>query len=163
MSVKEQLRKVPNRGVGYGLLRYLSGERAIAAQLRAQRQAELAFNYLGQFGDAVSDLPFVRFWGESPAPCRSPRAERQHLFQIDGLVADGQLHLQWTYSDHVHRRQTVERLAQGLVDGLRALIAHCRSRNAGVARYTPADFPLVELDEQKLDRILAAVSKKKGP
>ena len=56
MNIKEQLRAVPNRGVGYGLLRYVRGDEAVAAALRALPQAEVCFNYLGQLDQALPTL-----------------------------------------------------------------------------------------------------------
>ncbi|MEE8584779.1 MAG: amino acid adenylation domain-containing protein, partial [Acidobacteriota bacterium] len=46
-SVKEQLRGVPGRGLGYGLLRYLGQGRETARRLEEMPQAEVSFNYLG--------------------------------------------------------------------------------------------------------------------
>ena len=48
-SVKEQLRGIPQRGVGYGLLRYLSGDPEMTAAARGVPGPEMSFNYLGQF------------------------------------------------------------------------------------------------------------------
>jgi amino acid adenylation domain-containing protein len=50
-SVKEQLRRIPQRGVGYGILRYLSGDKT----LRSWPEPAMVFNYLGQFDRAVKD------------------------------------------------------------------------------------------------------------
>lgn len=57
-SVKEQLRAIPNKGIGYGLLRYLSQDAEIASQLQAFPQAQISFNYLGQF-DQTSQYIFL--------------------------------------------------------------------------------------------------------
>ena len=46
-TIKEQLRAVPGKGLGYGLLRYLNGE--TAAQLAGFAAPQLGFNYLGRF------------------------------------------------------------------------------------------------------------------
>ncbi|HJP95206.1 MAG TPA: amino acid adenylation domain-containing protein [Pyrinomonadaceae bacterium] len=54
-SVKEQLRRVPNRGIGYGLLRYLRGDEAICTQLEKFPQAQVSFNYLGQLDQVFRD------------------------------------------------------------------------------------------------------------
>ncbi|MGH7999038.1 MAG: amino acid adenylation domain-containing protein, partial [Brasilonema sp.] len=53
-AVKEQLRGIPKRGIGYGLLRYLNGNKEITEQLQALPQAEVKFNYLGQFDQVLS-------------------------------------------------------------------------------------------------------------
>ncbi len=46
-AIKEQLRGVPHRGIGYGLLRYLRGGEA-SERLATLPAAEVSFNYLGQ-------------------------------------------------------------------------------------------------------------------
>src|SRR5436853_191795 len=43
-SVKEQLRKIPRQGMGYGQMKYVKGEEG----LRGGAVAEVCFNYLGQ-------------------------------------------------------------------------------------------------------------------
>jgi non-ribosomal peptide synthase protein (TIGR01720 family) len=68
---------------------------------------------------------------------------------------EGQLHLAWTYSQHIHRRATVERLSQGFLEALEALIGHCQSPEAG--GFTLSDFPLAQLDQQELDKAFEEV------
>ena len=46
-TIKEQLRAVPGKGLGYGLLRYLNDE--TAAELAGAPAPQLGFNYLGRF------------------------------------------------------------------------------------------------------------------
>lgn len=43
MRVKEQLRAIPERGIGYGLLRYLRSDDA-SMQLQQLPQPEISFN-----------------------------------------------------------------------------------------------------------------------
>ncbi|KAF6649084.1 condensation domain-containing protein, partial [Paenibacillus sp. EKM301P] len=45
-QVKEGLRRIPQKGIGYGMLRYLS---AACEQERFVTEPEISFNYLGQF------------------------------------------------------------------------------------------------------------------
>jgi non-ribosomal peptide synthase domain TIGR01720 len=130
-SVKEQLRGIPHGGIGYGVLRYVYPDAEVRAALQALPQAELSFNYLGQLDQALSDSSLFRPAQESSGPPRSPRGRRPHLLEVNGFVVGGQLQLEWTYSQQVHRRATVERLAQGFLEALEALIAHCQSPEAG--------------------------------
>src|SRR6185312_1844918 len=152
-AVKEQLRGIPNRGIGYGLLRYLREDKDIAARLQAQPQAEICFNYLGRFDQVLATSSLFRsVLGGSGVP-HSPRAQRSYLVEINGLVVEGKLQLNWLYSRNVYARSTVERLAQNCLDALRALITHCQTSEAG--GYTPSDFPEAGLSSQKLDELLA--------
>ena len=149
--VKEQLHRIPHRGINYGVLRYLSE----SAQLWDLPQSEVIFNYLGQLDQVLSESPVFELAPESKGPHQSPRGKRRYLLEINGSIRGGQLQLDWTYSENVHRRSTIERLAQEFLKKLRAIIAHCQSPEAG--GYTPSDFPDVELTQEKLDKALAEI------
>lgn len=154
-AVKEQLRGIPNRGIGYGMLRYLSGNTEIVEQLRSLPQAEVVFNYLGQFDQTLSESSLFKLAQESSGQAYSLRDNRSELLNINGFVVSGQLQLNWMYSEVVHRRATIEELAQRFVEALRSIIAHCQSPQSG--GFTPSDFPLVELNQDELDQALGMV------
>jgi len=84
---------------------------------------------------------------------RSPRQARTYVLEINSSIVNGQLHTMWSYSENVHRRSTVERLANDFIDALRALIRHCQERDPAV--YSPDDFPDVDLSEHQLEDVLA--------
>jgi non-ribosomal peptide synthase protein (TIGR01720 family) len=65
----------------------------------------------------------------------------------------------WTFSANLHWRTTIERVAQDFITALRDLITHCRTPNAG--GYTPSDFSLANLDQRKLDKVLAKIGRSK--
>jgi amino acid adenylation domain-containing protein/non-ribosomal peptide synthase protein (TIGR01720 family) len=151
-TVEEQLRQVPNRGIGYGLLRYLTQDSTIPLKLQALAKAEVLFNYLGQFDQVLPETSSFRLAKESTGSTCSPLQRRGHLLEIDGFVVEGMLHLEWIYSENVHQRVTVERLAQAFIEQLTSALAHCQSKEAKV--YTPSDFPLANITQQTLDRLL---------
>jgi amino acid adenylation domain-containing protein/non-ribosomal peptide synthase protein (TIGR01720 family) len=153
-AVKEQLRAIPRRGVGYGVLRYMSGDEDIAHRLRMLPQAEIIFNYFGQLDQALAESVLFEPARESAGPYQSGRQHRSHLLELNSSVAGGQLQMAWTFSEDVHRRETIEALAEGMIDALRLLIAHCRT--APQSGHTPSDFPLVpRITQRQLDEILA--------
>jgi len=154
-SVKEQLRCVPQRGIGYGVLRYLSRDKEISEKLRALPQAEVCFNYLSYEDQGVSGAGLFRRTQEASGPHRSLQGRRRYLLEINGRLIGGQLQLDWTYSECIHQRDTIEGLAQGFIKALRTLIVYCQSPEAG--GYTPSDFPQMQLSQQELDALLAAL------
>jgi amino acid adenylation domain-containing protein/non-ribosomal peptide synthase protein (TIGR01720 family) len=149
--IKERLRAVPNRGIGYGLLRYLSGVQEIVERLRALPQPEVSFNYLGQLDQALPETSPFGPASESIGPLQSPRGDRSYLLYINGSVIGGQLHLTSIYSRNLYRRSTIVELTGNIAEELRSIITHCQSADAG--GFTPSDFTLAGLDEQKLSRI----------
>ena len=80
--VKETLRAVPHRGIGYGLLRYCRRAPEIEARLAAIPASEVAFNYLGRL-DRVLEAEGT----EIQAPAYDPVAVAE---ASAGLVASGE-------------------------------------------------------------------------
>ncbi|HEU4327752.1 MAG TPA: condensation domain-containing protein, partial [Roseiflexaceae bacterium] len=145
-AIKEQVRHVPQHGVGYGLLR-----EGIAA-LPPEPPSELGFNYLGQVDQT---LGADEGWRPCPGP-RGPsedrRAARAHLLDLTAQVAGGRLLVGFTYSAAAHDEATVRRLADSYLAALRDLIAHCLAPDAG--GFTPSDFPEMGVSQDELDSIL---------
>ncbi|QDL07557.1 hypothetical protein DP113_06235 [Brasilonema octagenarum UFV-E1] len=118
-SVKEQLRCIPNRGIGYGILRYLNPD--ISKQLELLPQAQVSFNYLGQFDQTHLAPLGWKYAQESSGSIHSPKGQRRHLLNVNGLVIEGRLQLEWKYSKAFHHQATVENLANNYVKVLEAI------------------------------------------
>jgi amino acid adenylation domain-containing protein/non-ribosomal peptide synthase protein (TIGR01720 family) len=150
-SVKEQLRRIPNRGIGYGLLRYLSSDEQIVRRLKDAPQPEVSFNYLGQFGQSHESSALEA--AEQPTGSNlSPRGQRRYLLEIDGGVYEGRLEIDWAYCKNIHARSTIERLVENFGAQLRTLIAHCSA--PGVGGYTPSDFSAARVSQEDLEKLL---------
>ncbi|MDP3589571.1 MAG: condensation domain-containing protein, partial [Methylobacter sp.] len=148
-SVKEQLRAIPMKGIGYGLLRYLSPDDEIKAQLAAQPKAQIIFNYLGQIDTVMAaDAPFAPTQDATGDNC-DPAGLRAHELAVIGSIAGGRLQLSWRYSRERYRSATMETLAGRYLQRLKDVIAHCVQVDAG--GYTPSDFPLPALSQTELD------------
>jgi non-ribosomal peptide synthase protein (TIGR01720 family) len=147
---------LPGRGAGYGLLRYMHEDATLKKRLREMPQAEVSFLYLGQMDQALpASSPFATA-SESTGLTSSPERSRSHLLSINGFVMGGELRLVWTYSEIVHRPETIERLAQWYLESLRGLINYCLNSEAG--GFTPSDFPDAELNQEDLDELLNELS-----
>ena len=143
-GVKEQLRRIPQRGIGYGIGRYLGPDagRAHYAQLA---EPQVSFNYLGQFDQRITHGAWLELLDEFAGPAQSAQGMRRYLIDVVSRVVLGQLQMKWRYSDAVHERRTIESLAQRYLQCLQTLIAHCRSSEGG---YSPSDFPLISIRSQ---------------
>jgi len=151
-AVKEQLRAIPQRGIGYGLLRYMRESAAGAPLGGAPHAAQVSFNYLGQFDQTLpGDAPF-RFAAESSGREQSARATRSRPLDVVGMIIDKRLRVSIQFSENLHRSETMQGLADRFGASLRSLIEHCLSPDAGGA--SPSDFPLADLDQATLDRLL---------
>lgn len=148
-SVKEQLRQVPRKGIGYGILRYLS-----AKPMPQFPHAEISFNYLGQWNQICAGSSLFKLSDDPVGPMRSSRGTRSHLIEIDAYIKDSRLHVQWTYSRNVHGQGSMAQVAGSFIHQLSTLVGHCASCTE--SEHTPSDFPLVKLTERQLDRLQKA-------
>jgi amino acid adenylation domain-containing protein/non-ribosomal peptide synthase protein (TIGR01720 family) len=147
-AVKEQLRQVPRRGIGYGVLRYLRADAALAQE----SEPPVVFNYLGRFDQVVAGSTLFRLTSPSTAGWHSARQRRRHALEVNGMVVDGRLELWWTFNERLESGSTIPSLADDFVVALRQLIVHCTAAKHG---YTPSDFPLARVDQTTLDRLSA--------
>ncbi|HEF4763026.1 TPA: non-ribosomal peptide synthetase [Pseudomonas putida] len=149
-SIKEQLRNVPDKGLGYGALRYLGNEKT-RAELAALPQPRITFNYLGQFDRQFDEGALFTPSTEGNGIAQDPSAPLGNWLVVEGQVYGGELSLSWGFSREMFDIATVQRLADDYVRELNALIEHCCALRAPQA--TPSDFPLARIDQTQLDAL----------
>ncbi|MGH8451033.1 amino acid adenylation domain-containing protein, partial [Pseudomonas sp.] len=152
-QIKEQLRAVPNKGLGFGALRYLGNAEAQQA-LAALPRPRITFNYLGQFDasfDSGEQEGLFAPSGDASGAEQSPDAPLGNWLEINGQVYGGELKLNWSFSQAMFDPATVQQLADDYASELKCVIDHCcESANQGV---TPSDFPLARLSQDQLDAL----------
>ncbi|RSM55269.1 non-ribosomal peptide synthetase [Amycolatopsis sp. WAC 01376] len=157
-QVKENVRAVPDGGLGYGILRYLDDETGKA--LAALPSPEIGFNYLGRFsprpdGDAEPWQLAGTIGGtaEDDLPLR-------HAVEIDAVVLDGaagpEFTLTVTWAERLLGEADAESLAQAWLDMLTGLAAYVGT-DESAGGHTPSDFPLITLTWQEVAEVEALV------
>lgn len=156
-NIKEQLRAIPNKGLGYGVLRYLS-DGLTRTQMAALPEARITFNYLGQFDNSFDENKGALF---SPAEedggaSQSDESPMGNWLEINGQVYAGELTLNWGFSGDIYQSDTVQALADAYTKELTELISHCvDDNNQGL---TPSDFPFTPLTQAQIDTLPVAIS-----
>ncbi|SEB69854.1 non-ribosomal peptide synthase domain TIGR01720/amino acid adenylation domain-containing protein [Pseudomonas saponiphila] len=149
-GIKEQLRAIPSKGLGYGLLRYL-GSPAQRQALASAPQPRVTFNYLGQFDRQFDEQALWAPASQSSGQAQDPQAPLANWLTLEGQVYGGELALQWGYSQEMFSEASVQRLADDYLAELCLLIEHCCSLQQPQA--TPSDFPLARISQQQLDAL----------
>ncbi|WP_219268589.1 non-ribosomal peptide synthetase [Pseudomonas sp. Xaverov 259] len=149
-AIKEQLRGVPHKGLGYGVLRYLADDQCKQA-MAALPTAQITFNYLGQFDQSFGADALFHPLDESAGLAHDPDAPLPNELSVDSQVYGGELVLRWTFSRERHNQQTIRELADAYVAELQSLTEHCLNDEAG--GLTPSDFPLAHLTQAQLDSL----------
>nr|WP_277714027.1 non-ribosomal peptide synthetase [Paenibacillus mucilaginosus] len=150
--VKENLRTIPDKGMGYGLLRYLAQPNP-SEELVCE--PEISFNYLGQFDEDL-ERSALQLSPLSAGEAVSGRHRRTAVLEFNGMVAGGELRLNLGYSREQYRRETVERLAQLLHESLREIISHCAAKER--PELTPSDLLQPGFTQEELDALTERTS-----
>jgi non-ribosomal peptide synthase protein (TIGR01720 family) len=160
--VKEQLRALPDHGIGFGLLRYLNPQTGPA--LAALASPQISFNYLGRFpapGTAV--VGGNTEWAVAPEANalgggNDPRMPLAHGLEVNTLVRDHRegpsLDATWSWPQEMWSEQDVRELADQWFQMIQALVGH--GAQPGVGGHTPTDFPLAALSQNEIEQLEAA-------
>ncbi|MBT2510508.1 non-ribosomal peptide synthase/polyketide synthase [Streptomyces sp. ISL-98] len=151
---KEQLRAVPDQGIGHGLLRYLNPD--TASELAALPTPQIGFNYLGRFDGPGRTAD----WGLAPEaaggdgaglpPGAMPLRTALTVNAVARAAADGaELRAVWTWADGLLTEAEVAAMADVWVRALTVMARHVERGDAGGA--TASDFDLVALDQGEID------------
>ncbi|MCU1686682.1 MAG: hypothetical protein JWQ81_7421 [Amycolatopsis sp.] len=149
-AVKEQLRALPDHGLGYGLLRYLNPQTAGGQELLARPQ--LGFNYLGRFG--AGDGGDWRLDGATMVGTgASPEMPLRHVLAVTPITEEraGGPHLvaDWIWAGELLGDAEAEDLARTWFRALEMIAAHVDTEGAGGR--TPSDLPLAGLTQDEVD------------
>ncbi|MCF7971176.1 MAG: amino acid adenylation domain-containing protein [Methylococcaceae bacterium] len=145
-AVKQQLQLLPANGLEYGLLRYLSAHEAWRQQLAALPQAEVVFNYLGQFDSLFDERALFTIANEDYGSVHSPKSQRAHVLEVEALCYQGQLRITLNYSAQRHKPSSIEKILSGIDTYLRELLQQTQQGDFALAQLSLAD--IAELKRQ---------------
>lgn len=149
-TIKEQLRAIPHKGIGFGVLKYLS-DTSIQQKINELPEPRIIFNYLGQFDSSFdqSHASLFKPAVESTGAGRNLEGPLGDWLSINGHIYNGELTLHWSFSGEMYQVGTIQMLAERYVEELQLLIEYCCQRENKAV--TPSDFALVHLKQEQLD------------
>jgi len=139
-TIKETLRQVPNNGIGYHILKYLTPNSSLNSSA-----PPISFNYLGQFDQ---DLPthLFKIAEESTGDAVSPQLVLPGSILVSAIITN-------------HRFSVSLTSDAGLLDSytqaLRLIIGHCKNKTK--AEITPSDLSYSDLSLTEFDSLIKSV------
>ncbi|WP_242674831.1 condensation domain-containing protein, partial [Niastella populi] len=150
VNVKEDLRSVPNKGIGYGILKYLSQE-----GLEDKLTPQITFNYLGDFGANVSNDEGSLFeYASAYIGSNVPKENTTDaILDVSGMLVKGELGMSIRYSGSRYDAATIKKLAKSYKKNLQLLIEElAKSKQTYL---TPSDVSFKGLSRQELAKLNA--------
>ncbi|MFK0132133.1 amino acid adenylation domain-containing protein [Streptomyces rubiginosohelvolus] len=153
-QIKEQLRAVPDHGIGYGQLRHL--DTASEGAFAALPEPRTGFNYLGRYDVGETDAAGPEPWTPSPesaAVWRPAPALGVHTavdLDITALrrPSGTELSVSWHHAGRLVSDEEIAVLDRWWRTALETLVAAARTQAAG---HTPSDLGLLSLSQDEID------------
>ena len=142
INTKEMLRAIPNKGIGYGVLRHLSIDENIKEKLNKNIE-HVVFNYLGDFDTTIEAEGLLEFADESAGDNISKLNQRNSLLAINSMIVKGKFRMDWDYDSNRYKKETIDKLAQSYLENLNKIIVHCAQIKNKIL--TPYDYGLTEV------------------
>jgi amino acid adenylation domain-containing protein/non-ribosomal peptide synthase protein (TIGR01720 family) len=148
-EIKDHLHRLPNKGIGYGILRYLTPEE-YKKDIEFRYEPRICFNYLGQFDRDLEEKLFG-IAAESPGQIVSPNSRQEFELQVSGIISKNRLSISIAYNRKQYKTHTIETLINHFKIKLEQVIAFCSEREE--KELTPSDMDYKELSVEELDSI----------
>ncbi|MCY8318708.1 condensation domain-containing protein, partial [Bacillus vallismortis] len=151
-TVKDTLGRIPNKGVGYGMLKYVTHPENIS--IAFSKISEISFNYLGQFNDIERQGNF------RPSSLGSGKDithtwKREQIIEMSAMAAGNKLHFNLSYPPTRFHRNTMKQLINRIEHFLLDIMTHCAGKQN--TEKTLSDFSSESLTAEDLDSISSLV------
>jgi len=148
IHVKEYLHRIPNNGVGYGILKPEMTEHV--------QNPQINFNYLGDFGSQMksqSGKQVFEFASGEFGRVMSGNREREGIIDVSGIVVNGQLTMTLIYSKSQFKEETMQQIGVRFEAELLGLIQELSQVEK--PQLTPVDLTFKELTLAQLNALNA--------
>lgn len=150
INVKETLRAIPNKGLGYIILQNAYPDMFIAVD------PDITFNYLGEFGQEgnfgfrISEIKKSRDKDEKNA-FRTP-------ITINSMIINKKYHLEVTYENNIFSQKYIAKLIDYFLKELINIVNICKNTSGRIK--TPSDYGEKEWSFEELQYVIQKYEKK---
>ncbi|WP_145333574.1 non-ribosomal peptide synthetase [Paenibacillus xylanexedens] len=151
-TVKNTLRSIPNKGIGYGIMKYICADKLTHAP---SLSTGISFNYLGVF-DTGTLLQGLGQSSISIGDSISPLTPMTNELEINGAVNQETLLLEFRYDPNLYANQAMNRLVETFQASLYNIIQYCMEKKEQVL--TSSDFSAKGINQEELDLFLNSLN-----
>ena len=146
VEVKESLHRIPNKGVGFNVLRFLDGEHKFPDC--DDKIARIGFNYLGEMdSEQASDEGFLLTSDIPTGAALSPKNSFGNDISINALVENGKFALYVTYNSGVYKKEQMESFTADVVKNMTKVAEYLSGLTE--KRFTASDLGEAEWSDRE--------------
>lgn len=148
IAVKEQIRKIPNGGIGYGVLKYLQNKIS-----KNNTEPAIVFNYLGNLDNGATEETNELNSKPIFENVHHKLSERNYILEINLFITAAKLYIRLGYGEKFIETKEAENLLNQFKTNIELFVDHCTNQEE--RRYSPSDFSDVDLNQDDLDNLLS--------
>ncbi|MFJ7187066.1 condensation domain-containing protein [Lysinibacillus xylanilyticus] len=145
-ETKETIRRVPNKGIGYGILKFLSSNNQLNKE-KSKDIAEIGFNYLGEVNNQIDGL--IELCDINLEVTEDSMINREFGITINAVVHSNNLKISIEYNKLQYDEETINNLLSNYKQNLISLINHCLNQEE--SQFTVSDFSDEDLSEESIE------------
>jgi non-ribosomal peptide synthase protein (TIGR01720 family) len=145
---RDHLRRIPTRGLGFGVLKYLTPPDLLRGADLAIR-GDLLFNYLGQIDQESDGIIEII---DAPLGVMAPTTSMEYPMTLEAMIFEGRLEFVLTVDPAVYSPDEARDLLAHLRVALEEILAHDE-----VPRPAPSDLTFAGLTSEELDRVITDI------
>ena len=148
-NVKEQLHQIPNKGIGYNILRFIPGEQTVT--LPSDRVAQIGFNYMGDMDGVSADT----FFSMAQVGDFGDDSEPKNMFGPDLIVncevSNGLFSLTLDYNAAQYKEEDATRFSEGILTQIGTIVHYLSELKE--RQYTPSDLGITGWTDTQFEQI----------
>ena len=149
---KEMLREIPNKGIGYGILAYITNMELKESPFNVH--PEIKYTYVSPFDENLKSSPFSIV--DMPAGrLQSMNSKRKYHLEIMGMVSDAQLKIEIYYNALEYEKNTIINLMTVYKEYLQKIIEHCVQKKE--TELTKSDFSSSRIKDEDVANMYEAL------
>lgn len=149
-SIKEQCRRVPRNGIGYGVWRYITQPENIDFY-----DPYISFNYFGEIDKSIYDFEKWSFDFENSGESVSEvNVQKKLLLDINGWQANNEMIFYFSYSEKVFSEDNITAIIECFVNYLEKIAVHCSNQKN--VELTSSDYGFYKLSQEEFEEIISA-------
>ena len=148
IKVKDDLRAIPKKGIGYGIIKYL-GE-----GFSSEIEPAIMFNYLGDFGDKINtdrQSSVFEYSSEYIGEALDKNITKKELLNVSGILVSGELTITIAYCSDEYNEESIQKLIDSYQNNIGYLIEELSSSKDSYL--TPSDLSFSDLTFKELQEI----------
>ena len=146
-SIKEQLHRIPDKGIGYGVLRYLSED-----SVQLNQDCWVSFNYLGSFHTAEQRSEWKMEFEGNLDTVSPKNHDAGKLLDVNGWETEMGMYFSFDFNTQYFSEEDLRMITDAFLSQIETITNHCLSVATPVK--TASDYGFSKLSQAELDAVL---------